>query len=39
VLLVAEGWSYLEDQAITFASFDLIRDCVLCLQQEAPLRR
>jgi len=33
VLLVAEGWSYREVRAITFASFDLIRDCVLSFQQ------
>lgn len=33
VLLVAEGWSYREVRAITFASFDLIRDCVRSFQQ------
>ena len=33
VLLLAEGWSYREVRAITFASFDLIRDCVLSFQQ------
>jgi hypothetical protein len=33
VLLVAEGWSYREVRAITFASFDLIHDCVLSFQQ------
>jgi transposase len=33
VLLVAEGWSYREVRAITFASFDLIRDCVLSFQE------
>ena len=33
VLLVAEGWSYREVRAITFASFNLIRDCVLRFQQ------
>jgi len=33
VLLVAEGWSYREVRAITFASFDLIRDCVGSFQQ------
>jgi transposase len=33
VLLVAEGWSYREVRAITFASYDLIRDCVRAFQQ------
>ena len=33
VLLLADGWSYREVRAITFASFDLIRDCVLSFQQ------
>jgi transposase len=33
VLLVAEGWTYREIQAIAFASFDLIRDCVRDFQQ------
>lgn len=33
VLLVAEGWSYREVRAITFASFDFIRDCVRSFQQ------
>ena len=33
VLLVAEGWSYREVRAITFASHDLIRDCVRAFQQ------
>src|SRR5947208_11463751 len=32
VLLIAEGWSYREVRAITFASFDLIRDCILSFQ-------
>jgi len=41
VLLVAEGWSYREVRAITFASYDLIRDCIRAFQQggsEAVLR-
>ena len=41
VLLVAEGWSYREVRASTFASYDLIRDCVRAFQQggsEAVLR-
>jgi transposase len=33
VLLVAEGWSYREVRAITFASFDLIRNCIADFQQ------
>src|ERR1051325_7595538 len=33
VLLVGEGWTYREVRAIMFASFDLIRDCVLSFQQ------
>ena len=33
VLLVAERWSYREVRAITFASYDLIRDCVHAFQQ------
>jgi putative transposase len=33
VLLVAEGWSYREVRAVTFASYDLIRDCVLSFRQ------
>src|SRR5437762_14201853 len=36
VLLVAEGWSYREARAITFASFDLICDCVRSLQHGGP---
>jgi transposase len=33
VLLAAEGWSYREVRAITFASHDLIRDCLRAFQQ------
>jgi hypothetical protein len=33
VLLAAEGWSYREVRAITFASYDLIRECVRAFGQ------
>ena len=33
VLLAAEGWSYREVRAITFASYDLIRACVRAFHQ------
>ena len=33
VLLLAEGWTHREVRAITFASFDLIQDCVRGFQE------
>src|SRR5215831_21190175 len=33
VLLAAEGWSYREVRAITFASYDLIRECLRSFHQ------
>lgn len=36
VILVADGWSYREVRAITFASFDLICDCVRSFHRGGP---
>lgn len=33
ILLIADGWSYRQVRDVTFASYDLINDCVACVRK------